>query len=120
MEYAVKNILSIVAMVIHSGLHFCRQCFSFIEGEFAYLAKISGYPSSCDILQSSQVRAMKSSQVSQQINHHNMLCAHNDKKSVDLNLPVHAFHFKLWFYFFGLKVNFWPPMDASYISPPLA
>jgi len=21
---------------------------------------------------------------------------------------------------FGLKVNFWPPMDASYISPPLA
>jgi hypothetical protein len=27
---------------------------------------------------------------------------------------------KLWFYFFGLKVNFWPPMDASYISPPLA
>jgi hypothetical protein len=43
MEYAVKNILSIVAMVIHTGLHFCRQCFSFIEGEFAYLAKISGY-----------------------------------------------------------------------------
>ena len=25
----------------------------------------------------------------------------------------------LWFYFFGLKLNFWPPMAASYISPPL-
>jgi hypothetical protein len=73
------------------------------------------------LLQISQVCAMlEVSKVSQQINHHNMLCAHTNKKSVDLNLPVHAFHFKLWFYFVALKVNFWPPMDASYINPPLA